>query len=60
MDRPRIVIDKDTVVIEGVEVKRPLTMSPSQWKSYWGEKSTGFGAKGVNGRGPSMLPDHNP
>lgn len=59
MKTPSIIIDRDSVTIEGVRVPRPARMSPMQWMNYWGESSNQEG-RGTFQRGPSLLPDHNP
>lgn len=38
---PSIVIDKDSVTIEGVRIPRPVRMSRSQWIEWWEEASNG-------------------
>jgi hypothetical protein len=30
-----IIITKDEVTIEGVVVKRPAWMAPSEWRDFW-------------------------
>jgi hypothetical protein len=33
--QPTITIDHDQVVIEGVVIKRPTSIAPSQWLEFW-------------------------
>jgi hypothetical protein len=33
--QPAIIIDHDKVEIEGVTIKRPCHISPSQWLEFW-------------------------
>jgi hypothetical protein len=33
--QPEIIIDRDQVTIEGVVVRRPDSISPSQWLEFW-------------------------
>lgn len=33
--QPAIIIDRDQVMVEGVVVRRPDSISPSQWLEFW-------------------------
>jgi hypothetical protein len=33
--QPAIIIDHDQVVVEGVVVRRPDSIAPSQWLEFW-------------------------
>lgn len=33
---PSIIVEMDRVIIEGVEIKRPVRICRSAWLQYWG------------------------